>query len=293
MDRRFFLAGATALLAAPALAQSDLKSQIEALERRSGGRLGVAVLDTGSGRRFAWRGDERFPLCSTFKFLLAAAILEAAEAGRERLRRHVAIAQTDILSNSPFSKSRVGRGASVAELCRAMIIDSDNAAANLLLPSIGGGTGFTRFARELGDAVTRLDRNEPTLGEAASGDPRDTTAPAAMVGDLESLLLGSRLRQRSRETLTGWMLACRTGPGRLRAGLPAGWRIGHKTGTGMNGTANDIAILWPKGGARPLLVAAYLTGSRLSPALTDSVLASVGRAVSTRFSPGGGAPLRS
>jgi beta-lactamase class A len=282
MDRRDFLIGATvAAVASPAwaAAPAPLIDTIRALERRSGGRLGVALLDTANGRRFAWRAEERFPLCSTFKFLLVAAILDAAEAGDERLNRRIEIARSDLLENSPFTSTRVGRGATVAELCRAAIVDSDNAAANLLLPSIGGAAGFTRFARSLGDTVTRLDRNETALGESIPGDPRDTTAPVAMVDDLQRLLLGSRLRPSSRQMLTGWMVACRTGRGRLAAGLPAGWRIGHKTGTGMHGTANDIAILWPKGDGRPLLVAAYLTGAKVGPALTDSILASVGRAV--------------
>jgi beta-lactamase class A len=288
MDRRDFLIGATvATLASPAwaAAPAPLIETIRALERRSGGRLGVALLDTASGRRFAWRAGERFPLCSTFKFLLVAAILDAAEAGSERLNRRIQIAGTDLLDNSPFTKTRVGRGATVGELCRAAVVDSDNAAANLLLPSIGGTAGFTRFARALGDPVTRLDRDETALGESAPGDPRDTTAPAAMVEDLKRVLLGSRLRPASRKLLTGWMVACRTGRGRLAAGLPPGWRIGHKTGTGMHGTANDNAIVWPKGGGKPLLVAAYLTESKVGSALTDSILASVGRAIAaTRLS---------
>jgi beta-lactamase class A len=294
IERRQFLIGAggvTLLAAAPGLAAprgeygaGRLRGEIEALERRSGGRLGVALLDTGSGRRFAWRGDERFPLCSTFKFLLAAAIFQQADQGRLRLDRRLAVHAGDLLTNSPFSKSRAGRDAAIAELCEASIVDSDNTAANLLLPLVGGPDGLNRFARSLGDGVTRLDRGEPALGEAGAGDARDTTAPAAMVDDMERLLLGGVLGPASRQRLTGWMVACRTGTHRLRAGLPRGWRVGHKTGTGMNGTSNDIAIAWPRAGRPPLLIAAYLTGSTLDQGRRDIILAGVARVVAAAVS---------
>ncbi|MDB5719984.1 MAG: Beta-lactamase [Alphaproteobacteria bacterium] len=284
MDRRQFITATTSLLlAAPAVgaAAPDLRDTIERLERRSGGRLGVAVHDSATGRHFAWRADQTFPLCSTFKFLLVAALLRNADRGREHLARIVPIAGDDLLPNSPFTKTRVGRGASVAELCRAAIVDSDNAAANLLLPAIDGPAGFTRFARSLGDGVTRLDRVEPTLGQAEPGDPRDTSSPAAMLADMKRVLLGQVLSPASRRRLTAWLLACRTGKARLRAGFPIGWRVGDKTGSGMHGTSNDIAIAWPARGGRPLLVVAYLTGASVDAPLRDSILASVGRAVAT------------
>jgi beta-lactamase class A len=284
MDRRDFLAGTTAfLLAGPSMAAEapELRRRIEQLERSSGGRLGVAVLDTGSVRHFEWRGDELFPLCSTFKLLLAGAVLQRADQGRERLGRVLPVAKADLLSNSPFTERRVARGATLDELCRATIIDSDNAGANLLLPVIGGPAGLTRFARSLGDEVTRLDRNELALGEARPGDPRDTTSPKAMLADMDRLLLGSALRPASRRRLTAWLIACRTGKARLRAGFPRGWRIGDKTGSGANGTTNDIAIAWRTAKAKPLLVAAYLTGATVDAPLRESILASVGRTVAT------------
>ena len=300
MDRRNFLIGAGALIAAPAArsaSSAPLAETIRLLERRSGGRLGLALLDTGSGRRFAWRGEERFPMCSTFKFLLAAAMLAESEKGRTRLGRRLPIARADLLPTSPFSETRVGRGATILELCRATMIDSDNAAANLLLPVIGGPAGLTRFARSIGDDVSRLDRNELELGEAVPGDPRDTTSPEAMVGNLRLLLLGPTLGPASRKRLTDWMIACRTGKGRLRAGLPAGWRIGNKTGSGANGTCNDIAIVWRPRQSRPLLVATYLTGASVAPPLRESILASVANAIAAArpsdFNPAGAARLRS
>lgn len=255
-----------------------LERAIAALEAESRGRLGVAALDTGSGRRFAWRGDERFPVTSTFKFLLAAAILAEVDKGKERLDRGIPVAASDIVVHSPVVERFVGREASVAELCEATMIWSDNAAANLLLPAIGGPQGLTRFARAIGDQVTRLDRIEPDLNEATPGDVRDTTSPNAMLADLDRLALGSVLTPASRERLVGWLIANRTGDARIRAGLPGDWRVGDKTGGGDNGTANDIAVFWPPSGAAVLLTS-YLTESPLDLDRRSAIHAGVARAV--------------
>ncbi|MBK1842836.1 class A beta-lactamase [Azospirillum sp. YIM B02556] len=256
-----------------------LADAMTALEARSGGRLGVAVLDTANGRLQGWRGDERFPMCSTFKFLLAAAVLKTVDQGKDRLDRRIPVTKADLVPYAPFSETRLnGTPPTVAELCEAAVTLSDNVAANLLLPGVGDPAGLTAFLRGIGDKITRLDRNEPSLNTAIPGDPRDTTTPAAMVRSMERLLVGDVLRPDSRRQLTDWMVANKTGDKRLRAGLPAGWRVGDKTGTGVNGTANDIAIVWPEGRA-PLLVASYLTNTAKDFKQQDSIHAEVARTV--------------
>jgi len=256
-----------------------LAGKMTELEARSGGRLGVAVLDTANGKLHGWRGDERFPMCSTFKFLLAAAVLKAVDQGKDRLDRRIPVTKADLVPYAPFAETRLnGTPPTVAELCEAAMTLSDNVAANLLLPGIGNPAGLTAFMRGIGDKTTRLDRNEPTLNTAIPGDPRDTTTPAAMVRSMERILVGDVLRPDSRRQLIDWMVANKTGDKRLRAGLPAGWRVGDKTGTGTNGTANDIAIVWPEGRA-PLLVACYLTQTAEGFKQQDSIHAEVARAV--------------
>jgi len=133
------------------------------------------------------------------------------------------------------------------------------------------------IARSLGDQTTRLDRIETALNEGLPGDPRDTTSPVAMLGTMHRLLLGDALSAASRERLTGWLVANKTGDKRLRAGMP-GWKVGDKTGTGGNGSANDIAIVWPTGRA-PLLVTVYYTGSTISDEARNEVIAEAGRIV--------------
>jgi beta-lactamase class A len=166
----------------------------------------------------------------------------------------------------------------VAGLCQAAVCYSDNTAANLLFPVVGGPAGLTRYLRSLGDRITNLNRIEPFLNEARPGDVRDTTSPSAMVHDLQKLLLHKALSAESRALLTKWLVGCTTGSARLRAGLPRGWRVGDKTGTGKRGTSNDVAIAWPPG-RKPLLIAAYLTESTATASARDAALADVGRII--------------
>jgi beta-lactamase class A len=277
------LAGHAAALSGAQAAPSwpaELPEAFRRIEASSGGRLGILVLDTGSGARAGLREDELFPLCSTFKLLAAAAILSRVDRGEERLERRIRFESADLVENSPLTQARTGGvGMALDEICEAAMVMSDNTAGNLLLGAIGGPAGLTAFARGIGDTVTRLDRNEPTLNEALPGDPRDTTSPAAMAADLRTLVLGrDALKEASRERLTGWLLGNRTGGTRLRAGLPTDWRVGDKTGAGERGTTNDVAVIWPPGRA-PIVVTVYLTGSTASPEGRNAAIADVARAV--------------
>ena len=247
------------------------------IERRVRGRLGVAVLDIASNRRLEHRADERFPMCSTFKLLLASCILARVDAGRERLAREVRYVEADLLEYAPVTRAHVGEGQmSVGALCAAAIQYSDNTAANLLLGTIGGPGALTTYVRTLGDEVTRLDRTEPALNESTPGDPRDTTMPSVMVADMRRVLLGDALSSTSREQLIHWLVENRTGGARLRAGLPATWRAGDKTGTGEHGSTNDVAIVWPERRA-PILVAVYLTECAAAASERNAALADVAR----------------
>ncbi|RAS35449.1 class A beta-lactamase [Paraburkholderia bryophila] len=272
--------------AAPGLAlekAATIRRRLAQIEAESGGRLGVSIVDTTSGLHAGLRTDERFPMCSTFKVLVAGAVLTRVDRGQESLERRIVFSQRDLVPNSPatsrHTRERTGdAGMSIAELCKAAITLSDNTAANLLLATFGGPAGLTAFARDLGDGITRLDRIEPTLNEAIPGDPRDTTTPNAMLGNLRELVLGEHLSSSSRAQLLAWLVANETGGARLRAKLPRDWGVGDKTGTGDHGTANDIAILWPPGRG-PVLVVVYLTGTNGDAARCNAAIAEVGALV--------------
>lgn len=287
-NRRAIVLGGAALIGAIAgsaaaddTADARFASELRRLEAGIGCRLGVGVRDTQTGRRYAYRGAELFPLCSTFKLLASAAVLTRVDAGREDLDRRIVFGAGDIVANSPVTENRVGgAGMALAEICEAAITRSDNTAGNLILATLGGPSGVTAFARTLGDAVTRLDRTETALNEAAPGDPRDTTTPEAMAANLDTLVLGSALSARSREQLITWLIANQTGGTRLRAGLPRNWRIGDKTGAGERGTTNDVAVVWPLG-RKPLIVCAYLTDTSTPTEQCNATIAAVARAVET------------
>ena len=241
--------------------RSDAANQIAAVEARLGGRIGVAALDTGSGRRLDYRADERFPMCSTFKFLAVAAVLKRVDEKQEQLDRFVSYDAKDILEYAPVTKAHLKEGGmTLGALCEAAIEQSDNTAGNLLLDAIGGPRGVTNFARSLGDQVTRLDRKEPDLNSAIPGDDRDTTTPGSMLADMTRILTGDVLSRSSRSQLEDWLQRNKTGTGMIRAGVPTDWIIGDKTGRGANGASNDIAIIRPPDRA-PVLLAIYSVGS--------------------------------
>lgn len=274
--RRDVLLGATAAALAGA-AQADPATDLKAIETQAKARLGVFAMDTDGEIRLSHRADERFPTCSTFKALLAGVVLARVDAGEERLDRMLSYGRADLLSNSPVTAAHVGEGKlSVERLCQAIVEDSDNCGANLLLATVGGPAGFTARLRDLGDDTTRLDRTELALNEATPGDPRDTTTPRAMATTIRTLLFRNALMSSSRTRLATWMQGTKTGLTLMRTATPAGWRAGDKTGRGARGTTNDVAVFWPPQG-RPLIVAAYLTECAEPAAAREAALAAVGR----------------
>jgi beta-lactamase class A len=250
-----FLAGSAAS------AENDAVNRVAAIEARMGGRMGVAALDTGSGKRFDYRAEERFPMCSTFKFLAAAAVLKRVDEKQKQLDRFVSYDAKDILEYAPVTKVHLKEGGiTLGALCEAAIEQSDNTAGNLLLDAIGGPAGVTNFTRSLGDQITRLDRKEPDLNSAIPGDDRDTTTPGSMLADMTRILTGDGLSRSSRRQLEDWLQRNKTGTAMIRAGVPRDWIIGDKTGRGANGATNDIAIIRPPDRA-PVLLAIYSVGS--------------------------------
>jgi len=244
----------------PAPPAPDPGPALAELERRQGRRIALVALDTGSGRAVRHRADERVLMCSTAKVLIVAAVLHRRLAEPGLLERTVRYTRADLLEYAPATTPRVEGGMTVAALCEAAIVVSDNTAANLLLGLLGGPAATTAFVRTLGDGVTRLDRLEPALNETAPGDERDTSTAAAMTADLQGLVLGAALDPAGRDLLTGWLVGATTGAQQIRAGLPAGWRVGDKTGSGAQGENHDVAVAWPPGRA-PLVLAVYTTPS--------------------------------
>jgi beta-lactamase class A len=280
ITRRAAIATTLAAAAAPAFAGPPA-DWAPALEKARGGRLGVAVLDTATGRTYAHRGDERFLMCSVFKFILASLVLSRVDLGKENLDRQIRYARADLLEYAPVTRAYVDEGQmTLGSLCAAAVNESDNTAANLILRQIGGPAAVTAYARSLGDSVTRCDRWEPHLN-GPDGD-LDTTTPTAILKSMRTLALGDALKPQSRAMLVGWMAASRTGDAAVRAGIPADWRRAGKTGNG-NDESNDVVVLYPSENRPPILAA----GMYFNPAVTGdarrATLAEVGRAVAANF----------
>lgn len=264
---------------APAAVRSEGRITLSEIEKRVGGRVGVFAVDTGTGRELAHRSDELFAMCSTFKWVLGAAVLARVDRAELSLDDRVPYRPSELLEYAPVTREHVAQGSmTVDALSQAAVTVSDNTAANLLLARVGGPEGLTQFCRSQGDRVTRLDRDEPTLNTNSPGDPRDTTSPRAMVGLMQRVLCGDSLSPSGRVRLLAWLRASETGKDRLRAGLPRNWTVGDKTGTGQRNAVNDIAIAVPPDRA-PVLIAAYMSDGGSELGVLQAAHADIGRLV--------------
>ncbi|CAN7349285.1 class A beta-lactamase [Bradyrhizobium sp. LjRoot220] len=282
LNRRALLAAASSFVVWPAFAD-DPPPVLAAYERETGGRVGLYAKNLSTGAKIAWRADERFVMCSTFKASLAAFVLARVDRGEDKLDAVVSYGPQDLLEYAPVAKRNLGYGAmSVADMCKAILELSDNTCANLLLARTGGPAALTAFWRASGDAVSRLDHNEPELNRSRPGDPGDTTTPAAMAGNVRRFLLGDVLSQASREHLTEWMVNCKTGDNRLRAGLPKHWKVADRTGFNGQDAAGDIAMTWPVSGG-PVVICAYTQGGTPKPDQFTAVFTEIGRMVGQRL----------
>ena len=264
---------------APTTTPMSPTGQLARLEKESGGRLGVAALNTADGRQLTHRADERFPMCSTFKMMAAAAILSRDPSP---LKKRIQYEKSDLVPNSPVTSKHVAEGMTVAELCEATLQYSDNAAANLLMKQIGGPAAVTAYARSIGDNEFRLDRWETELNSAIPGDARDTTTPLSMARSLQKLVMGDALPLPHRRLLKEWMVGNTTGATRIRAGVPAGWTVADKTGAGDYGSVNDIAVIWAPGKA-PIILAVYLTQPGKDDKLRPEIHGEIARVVIEAF----------
>lgn len=284
-SRRTLLLSALALplagIAFPVWARTispSLHSQLAELEKSANGRLGLALINTANGQSVQYRGDERFAFCSTFKLILVAAILQKSMSQPNLLEKHITYSEADLLSYAPITRENLNKGMSIAQLSAATLQYSDNTAANLLIKELGGLDAVNRFAKRVGDKVFRLDRWEPDLNTAIPNDPRDTTTPNAMAAAVKKIVLGDVLTAPQRAQLVTWLKGNTTGADSIRAGVPTGWIVGDKTGSGDYGTSNDVAVIWPPTGA-PLVLAVFFTQHQKDAKSRKDVLASATRLV--------------
>lgn len=261
---------------------NTIQQKLSALEKSSGGRLGVALIDTADNSQILYHADQRFAVCSTSKVMAVAMLLKQSESQPNLMNKQVEIKKSDLVNYNPITEKHLNSGMTLSELSAAALQYSDNTAMNKVLIELGGPAKVTAFARSLGDNVFRLDRNEPALNSAIPGDKRDTSSPLAMAISLNTLTLGHSLAQPQRTQLVEWMKGNTTGAASIRAGLPASWTVADKTGSGDYGTTNDIAVIWPDNHA-PLVLVTYFTQPQQDAKSRKDVLAAAAKIVTTGY----------
>ncbi|MGR6833859.1 class A beta-lactamase [Aliivibrio wodanis] len=269
------------LISHSVFASSTLET-IEAIELSSSGTIGVSVLDTTTNTMWSYKGDQRFPMMSTFKTLLCAQMLYNSNNGlldKEALTR---VTQKSIVPWSPITEKFIGETISTESACEATMLMSDNTAANIVLAQTGTPTSLTLFLRLIGDDITRLDRIEPELNEAQKGDIRDTTTPNAMTNTLNELLFGETLIPKHENTLKTWMVNNKVSDPLLRSILPSGWSIADRSGAGGFGSRGITAVLWNEKRA-PIIISIYLTQTNLDMASRNQIIVEVGNAIFKEF----------
>lgn len=240
------------------------------IEKEFNARLGVYAIDTGTNQRLQYNPDDRFAYASTFKVLASAILLK--QNSIEDLERVVTFSKDDLVTYSPVTEKHVDTGMTLGEISEAAIRYSDNTAANLLLEELGGPEQFKQALRDLGDDVTQPERFETELNDFAPGKKRDTSTPKAMANTLKKVALDDFLPDDKRELLHNWMKGNATGDKLIRAGAPAEWVVGDKSGAGSYGTRNDIAIVWPPD-REPIVIAVMSRHEEADAEYDDALIA--------------------
>jgi beta-lactamase class A len=226
-----------AALAQPALAEAParyqpLEQQLRWLADANPGNVGIAALDLKTGEMVSILGDEPFPMASTVKIAVAANYLSQVEFGRRSLDDTI-------------------RGRSARSLMEAMLIHSDNNATDILMGNLGGPATIQKWLEQHQIHGLRVDRNIAGLLAARRDlhDIRDSSTPKAMVDLLKRIDSGALLKPQSRSYLLELMARCATGRNRIRALLPEGTLVQHKTGT-LSGYTSDVGFITLPNGHR-------------------------------------------
>ncbi len=251
------------LSASTAEAQSlQLQPQFENLEKEFNGKIGVYALNTHNQQIIAYRAFERFPLQSTLKVIAVSALLKASHSKKNLLQEKINERTLETLSE-------------------AAITYSDNAAVNIIIQKLGGPTAITNFARSIGNKTFNIEHYDGELNSNPD-NPQDTSTPHDMVMSLQKLMLGSILTKSEQTKLMTWMRNDTVGYKRIRLGVPMGWVVADKTGSGSYGVDNDIGMLWSRQ-CQPIIVAIYTVGKTPEAKKRDDMVVAVTNIIFAEF----------
>ena len=266
--------------------RDPFQAQIAQLANAQQGRIGVAAYDLSTGRSVAVLGDQPFPFASTIKVAIAATFLEQVDAGNLRLSSvyPLMVPVPSRKFDGPVAPVRAGDSYSAESLITMSLTHSNNQATDALLAAVGGPAAVNDWLRRTGNSngvhidrdIATLVRDDGAVNPATTIDTRDSATPMAMVRMLSGLYQGRWLSAQSRNFLLDTMARCETGKNRIRALMPEGLVIAHKTGT-LSNTASDIGIISMPDG-RAIALAIYVTGQG-SKAGRDWRIAEIARTI--------------
>ena len=255
-----------------------VKKEIKSIEEKLSAEIGVAIFNVETGNRWDYKGDEAFPLTSTFKTIACAKLLHDYDNHNIDINSKVKVKNTDLMEYSPVMKNYVDQEVTLNQACQAAMYMSDNTAANIIIKSVGGTQSITDFVRYLGDKKTRLDRIEPDLNEGALNDPRDSTTPNAISNTLNKLLFSSVLSDASKYQLKEWMIKNQVTGSLLRSVLPNEWDIADRSGAGGFGARSITALVWSKH-QPPLIISIYIAQTKASMDERNQAIVKIGKAI--------------
>lgn len=268
------------LLTGNIYANQPINEQLQQLERKFNRKLGIYAIDTSSNKVIAHRANERFPFQSTLKFIGAAALLHQ-DTKQGLINKKVIIKQKDIVPWAPISSKFLNKKASLETLAMAAVSFSDNTAINIIVRQLGGLNAINAFARKTANKSFQLNHDEPNL----NSDPSkkfDTATPKDMALSVQNILLGNVLKQQQRMLLLDWMKNNTTGYKRIRAGVPLGWLVADKTGSGRYGIANDVGIIWSPAD-KPIVLAIFSKNNNANDLACDQVVAAATEVILAGF----------
>ena len=249
----------------------DVADDLAALEAEFDARVGISVVDTGTGATVSHRADERFGYASSLKALAAAQLLHDVPVDQRDEVVTWTAADVEAAGYSPLTSEHVADGLPLSQLAEAAVRQSDNTALNVVLDRIGGPAGLDQGLQDIGDTTTEVVDREPELNTIEPGSTDDTSTPAAFAADLVALLDGGWLDDSDRALLLDWMSGNATGDTLIRAGAPDGWVVADKSG-GAGGIRNDVAVVTPPGRA-PVVVTVLTTRNDPAARYDDALVA--------------------
>lgn len=243
------------------------------LEKSLHGKIGVYAIDTNNNQVVAYRSDEFFPIQSTCKLIVVSALLKQSNENKKLLQERVDYKKSDLISWHPVTGKYINSGMTFEALSEATMVYSDNTAANLIIKKLGGPKFVTAFAHSIGNDSFNITHYEGNLNSNPKNH-QDTATPKDMAISIQKLMLGNLLTPSQRTQLVTWMRNNTTGYKRIRAGVPMGWVVADKTGSGDYGIANDIGILWSPT-CQPIVLVIYTVQNKQHAKRREDIVASV------------------